>query len=541
MLNSFKGKKLIYKLLTIITFIGVVSQFGILIFINLTQMKYHMGFDASSYYLKALEMYKQGTIFVKNWTDQTTLYFDSAVPLAAFLMNIFKNIFVSYGVANIIIGGCIFLMLWNILEKFHIEYWVRFIAFNILLCPYIVFDFNNTNDIFYFSSTLTSGSWYGVKLLLSMLFIYVFVTLYENNDISKKEKILIIITIILYFISGVSSGYYLAVTILLPAVLVGFIEVLIENKWSKLISSKLIFTYLNLAAIFLGKFVSKHILLFSSKDSSEALISLSKFWNNVGSIFLGYIGLVNGLPNSSGQNALEIKGIIYICCLFIALIGIVGVIFIVANIIRKNNFNKSYVICPAIIIFNIIMFSLLETTYSGDVFERRYWAIPFYCVVICVAIWINKLEDKLILKQIGCLALIGCTLIETCCADYIYISRRVDIQQYDEVVAEADSLDIGLVYFYGEDFGIFSRNIRAYDHTRIYKPLNIDENGNKSISHWGDYQYFDNASDYQAKVMLISTRDNIEKLPDDILNNLEWVADISIGQVYTSEKNVLGL
>ena len=93
MLNSFKGKKLIYKLLTIITFIGVVSQFGILIFINLTQMKYHMGFDASSYYLKALEMYKQGTIFVKNWTDQTTLYFDSAVPLAAFLMNIFKNIF----------------------------------------------------------------------------------------------------------------------------------------------------------------------------------------------------------------------------------------------------------------------------------------------------------------------------------------------------------------------------------------------------------------------------------------------------------------
>ena len=56
MLNSFKGKKLIYKLLTIITFIGVVSQFGILIFINLTQMKYHMGFDASSYYLKALEM-----------------------------------------------------------------------------------------------------------------------------------------------------------------------------------------------------------------------------------------------------------------------------------------------------------------------------------------------------------------------------------------------------------------------------------------------------------------------------------------------------
>ena len=151
------------------------------------------------------------------------------------------------------------------------------------------------------------------------------------------------------------------------------------------------------------------------------------------------------------------------------------------------------------------------------------------------------MEDKLILKQIGCLALIGCTLIETCCADYIYISRRVDIQQYDEVVAEADSLDIGLVYFYGEDFGIFSRNIRAYDHTRIYKPLNIDENGNKSISHWGDYQYFDNASDYQAKVMLISTRDNIEKLPDDILNNLEWVADISIGQVYTSEKNVLGL
>ena len=70
----------VYQYMEIALWCMFIGQVFMLAVFNLTQMQYHMGFDASSYYLKAMEMAKQGTPFIKEWVDQTTLYFDAAVP-----------------------------------------------------------------------------------------------------------------------------------------------------------------------------------------------------------------------------------------------------------------------------------------------------------------------------------------------------------------------------------------------------------------------------------------------------------------------------
>lgn len=541
MLKEFKGKPTIYKVIMIVSFLGVVMQTLVLAYINLTQMKYHMGFDASSYYLKALEMYKQGTIFVTNWSEQTTLYLDSAVPLAALLMNVFHNIFISYGLANLIVDLCIFSVIWKIFEKLNIEYMIRLIVFNILLCPYIVADFNNVNDVFYFSSLLTSGAWYGVKLMISVLFMYIFIDLSEKKQFVLKDWILICITIALCFVSGISSGYYLAVTILIPAFLCGVMEVCVENEWRKLISPKMIFTYINVVVIIIGKYIAEHVLLFVSKDSEEMFVSLSGFWNNLGSIFVGYLGLLNALPNGTSQKALELNGLIYLCGFGIAIVGIIGLVTYIIRTIRKNDTEYNNFIFPMVVLINITMFALLFTTYGGDVFERRYWTIPFYCIAICTALWINNLDKKKIFTELGCVVLVAITLIYTMYSDKKYISTKEDIGTYDEVVTQTDSLGVDLVYFYGDEYGVIARNMRVYDSSKIYKQLIIDENGTKYTPHWGDYWYYDYASDHPGKVALVSNWSAIEKLPEDIKASLVWIADTSMGQVYYAETNTLGL
>lgn len=541
MIREFKQKSHLYRIIMLVSFLGVVIQALVLVYINLTQMKYHMGYDASSYYLKALEMYKQGTIFITNWTEQTTLYFDSPVPLAALLMNIFHDVFISYGVANLIIDLCIFVVVWKIFEKLSIEYMVRLIIFNILLCPYVVADFTNDNDANYFSSLITSGAWYGVKLMISLLFMYMFIVLSDKKQTGIKDRILIGITIVLCFISGVSSGYYLAVTILIPAFFCGVMEMCVENEWRKIVSSKMIFTYANAVAIVIGKYIAEHVLLFASKDNEEVLVSLSGFWSNLGSIFLGYLGLLNSLPNGTTQGALEVNGVIYLCGFGIAIVGIIGLVVFITRAIREKDAEYNNFIFPMVVISNVAMFTLLFTTYGGDVFERRYWAIPFYCIAICTAMWINNLDKKKIFTYLGCVMLIGMSLLYTMYSDRKYISTKVDVGAYDEVVAQTDNMGVDLVYFYGKEYEIFARNMRVYDSSKIYKQLTINENGDKYVPHWGDYWYYDYAAEYPEGVVLISNGGTIESLPEDIKTSLNWVADTSIGQIYFVETNILGL
>ena len=86
-------KNNVEKILTYGLIVLFVGQFFVLCFFNLTQLKYHIGFDVSVNYLKAMEMAKQGTVFIDHWVDVSYLLLESSVPLAAPLFYLTGNIF----------------------------------------------------------------------------------------------------------------------------------------------------------------------------------------------------------------------------------------------------------------------------------------------------------------------------------------------------------------------------------------------------------------------------------------------------------------
>lgn len=544
-MNHFKEEVLeqkgIFRLLTIGLFGLVAVQSFVLVWINITQMPYHIGYDASSYYLKALEMWKQGTLFCDHWVNQTTLYWDSAVPLAAVLMNIFHNIFLSYGVANAIVDISIVLLLWLILEQYDVSILAKLFAVNVAICPYVSVLFNNNiNDIGYFSSTFTSGSWYGVKLALALLFIYAYILIKKAQKINVRLLILLSITCVLYFVSGISSGYYMGVTILVPAVVCGISEMFIKNKISILWTKEMIYSYINIILIFVGKFIATRVIHFQSRESNLIWVGLRDFWKNIGSILLGYVSMLQGLPTTSEIEIFSKQGFMYGVGFGIVVITLIAFIVLLIRLVRDFDKYQKVLLPIAVVVFNVIMFAIVYTTYASEFFEERYLIISFYGIIICVAIWIDALDNQLLWKQFGCLVFVTLLILKVYQSDYQYITVRLETSEMDELAALVNTVETPVVYMYGDEYGILQRNMRVYDTNKIYKGLVIGEDGSTFCPHWGDYTYYDNASEWESAIILCTNERQFETIPKEMQEYFSRIGSVGEMNVYVSEKNVLG-
>lgn len=526
--------------LTTALFLLAVIQFLVLCYINLTQMKYHMGYDASSYYLKAFEMWKQKSLMCENWVEQTTLYWDSAVPLAALLMNIFRDIFTAYGVANLIVDVCIIALMIGIMRSLELSVPSQLFALNLVICPYVGRGFSNSNDIFYFSSILTSGSWYGVKLALTLLFVYVWLLIYRNG-IQKKHIPVYLVTIVLFLVSGISSGYYLGVTILIPAMLCGVIYMFVKNDWKEMISGSMLFTYLNLFCIILGKIIAKDVLNFTSKDSNECWVSLENFWENITSIFLGYAGMLQALPTETDVPIMSRDGIRFVFGWGIAMITLIGFFAFLSMLVKKFSLHKKETMLASVVCFNFIMFTFIYTTYGSTFFEERYLIIPFFFIVMALGVWIDSLNQELIFKKMGCMALVVLTVLQVCVSDIKYIKTKTDTESMDELADAVSDMDSPVVFFYGNNYSVVARNMRVYDTDKIYKFLLTDDNGSSWFAYWGDYTYYHYADEWDGPIVLCTDDANFQNLPEKIKEGFHLQDTVTQGNLYVSEKNILGM
>ena len=311
--EKMKRKASVNKHLTVLFFAAFLFQVFLLGYFNLTQLQDHMGYDASSYYLKAIEMAKQGTLFIDNWVDQTTLYFDSSVPMAAFLYTITGNIFFSYGLSNFIVDIGIFAVFYSILSAMKQSNMAKFICLNLIACTYLSPYIDNANGVGYFYSLLSSGSWYGVKVLIILMLLKMTLDIEDG----KKNFFFIIVTEIMVFISGISSGWYLEVTIIMPIILFYAIKAIKRNSYKMFFNINTCIMVISSVLVLLGKTVAVTILNFQSKESTMTLIGLTNFWKNLGSIFLGFMELLGVFPYEPSIPALSATGFVYLMCLVI--------------------------------------------------------------------------------------------------------------------------------------------------------------------------------------------------------------------------------
>lgn len=517
---------------------GILLLFGQLLvlgYMNLTQVKYHLGFDASCFYLKALEMAKQGTVFVENWGNQTTLYLDSSVPLAALIYLFTKNIFFSYGFVNCLVILAIMWVLNSILVSLKISKVARVLCLNLVLCPYIKPEFETYNNCDYFSCMLSDAQFYGTKMLIILMVLKMVMDLEDN----KKNYGYVFITELLLFISGMSGGWHIVVSVIAPLIVFYLIKMFIRNSFSEFLNRKSLLLILGGMLTAIGKQMTVILFHFESKDSAMTLVGFDEFWENIGSILLGWIDFFGALGYESSQSVFEIRGIIHLLSLAVCLLFIIAMLVITVRVCKSFYENDKYGMLVTCVTFNILMFIFVNVRDGAEIFQVRY-LMPIYLFTIClVGGLLEILDNHLILKKIGIVTILGILSVLNIYGDRKYLKTKNDYDVLCEVVDEINELDTKVVYVYGDDYKLTAYDLRVVDESRIYKY--IYRNCFNDTIHWGDYIYYDDIAEVQNRNVLVTSVEDFETLPEYIRRQYQIDDQIGRYSVYVANVNKFDL
>ncbi len=153
----------------------LIGQALVLLYFNFTQLRNHIGYDASWVFVKSTLMWKEKAVFSHAWIDTTNAQVDTPAILAALFYGITGHQFFSYGLANSVILSLILIVMWRILTMLDVNLASRLIALNMVICPYLTNYATTANDLGYFNSTLSGAAFYSVRVLLALLIIHEFV------------------------------------------------------------------------------------------------------------------------------------------------------------------------------------------------------------------------------------------------------------------------------------------------------------------------------------------------------------------------------
>jgi hypothetical protein len=166
------------KKLEIFLFILLVLQLLVIAVFNLTRLPYVAGFDSSAAMAQAMQIWKQRTIFLKDWAYQSTLGLDSGLLLASMIYGVTGNIFISYGLSNCVIIALYFYVIYEILKEINVSKTVRLITLIILFTPY------SLEPLGYMPMLFTNASYYSIKVLIHKIHI-----LNNSNYMHLKQLI----------------------------------------------------------------------------------------------------------------------------------------------------------------------------------------------------------------------------------------------------------------------------------------------------------------------------------------------------------------
>lgn len=211
-----------------------IVQFILTVYFNLKLLESHMGYDSSWSYLKAALIWKEKALISNVWSDQTSVFLDSSMLLAAIIYGITGKLFVSYGLSNLIVLLGAILLLYKISGLLGFDKKIQLLCINLALCPYMVNGFSVENDLGYFNDFISGPAFYSLRALLFLLVIYNFLLLKSG----RASKTGIVVSMGLCILAGISSGIFMIVVIVIPCIAFLVERCLVENSFSAIRKKK---------------------------------------------------------------------------------------------------------------------------------------------------------------------------------------------------------------------------------------------------------------------------------------------------------------
>lgn len=477
--------------------IAVGIQIIIILFCNYFKAVSMLDMDSSIAVRHAVEMWRNKTIFLKDFGYTTSMEIDCASFLAAPVYIMTGNYALSITLAHIVLDGILIYVIYNLLKNMNVSYGFRILGILLVFTPYKYGQLSWDNMIF-----LSVGQ-YEFRVISAL---FLFMILSYRESFNKRHWVEYGISQVFVFVTVLSTGNYLIITVLGPLVLYEFFLVLKKEKFD--LKNRDLWLIIGSVVTALCAYGIRVMMQISTGRSNMNIIKETEFSENLLNCFTGIVSLFGGLV-SNDTPVLSIKGIAFLArFLFVCTILLIAFTGLMKH--KEIKENKPFLQRFSFVFFvNMLIFLYTNTRYGSLIFEERYHIV--WCVLLLMAdIMILSEEWKYIGKWMQkaiavCLAM-GIVIINV--SGFSVVWKITDINQpvIQYILEVADKYDIKDIIVLD---AVIARKTGAVDIDKSVQLAGIDEtNGMLGFNAWG--WYLNTSVDVQ-NLMVISDRD-LQKL-----------------------------
>ncbi len=445
-------------------------------FLNLKRCTNYVEFDEAKLYRHCIEMFRNKSILIEGWDYISTMELDCTLLFALPIYAVIKDIYLAFGIANLIFLGIYLVVIWDILNKITAKRIYKYFAVVMFLLPYRIGMLEYLNMMFF------NGGQYVVKVLIPLIAIDLFTE--EPSELFKIKNIIFLCLFgFLFVITSMSSGTYVLLSGIIPLIFCAFYNVIISGTWKNMNRRRIFLIVYSFVCFLIGYFLCRVLNVAPNSEGTD-FTAVVDFVDNIKLTFWGYLSI---FFDSAAVSVLSLNGLKYLVRIGFT---VIFTILIIINVRKTFDFKHAkstlaedmlrFLTFPFVV--TAIILNLTRCCFSDVYYPERYFFIGIVPLFLSFPYFmsnIEKLENKLLSKCLEFVVfMVIALMIPVCIQDTIAGIRTGYEGGYAHVKTLCDYVkrtDVNTVYFLHNlpDCEV----ARLFDADRKYTIIKLNDDG----------------------------------------------------------------
>ena len=388
--QSNKNTYPIEKIITILLFAVVGAQILFILYMNLFQTSAALDSDSAMLYTHAIEMWKNKTLFLPNWSDTTTLELDSALLFALPIYGITKQVYLSFGISNVIFLAIYLYVFVDLMRKVKLSWKQIAIVLAMFLMPYAF------GMLDYFNMMFINGAQYGIKVIVPLMLLGLMFTP-EKEQYHKKNIVLYAGYVFLLFINTFSSGLYVVLCGLIPILGIALLDFLMDGGNATYHKYRKYHGVLFAVSILISGigYVLNIVTGINARGNNMFLTQADNFILNLQTCVKGLFQLFGAFPKE-GVDTISFEGVTFL--LKSALVIFIFTVFLMhcKGIFKVSSTMdiRKYLVMLFLVDVIVLVFCDSRYNVANITMEYRYYMIGVIPLMILIGIQLSDWERE---------------------------------------------------------------------------------------------------------------------------------------------------
>ncbi len=538
MKNKLRGKSKIEYLMLLL--IAVEGAF--IIYMNIFKCRAYPEMDMAKLYRHAIEIVRNRSVIISGWNYITTMELDCSLFIALPIYALIGDIYISFGISNILFTVFFVFILYDILRKINTKPVYKYVAVIFALIPYRMGMLEYTNMLFY------NGGQYIVKVLEPLLFIDLMIEEDVNLFTLNKPKNAILSLIMCFFmiLTSFSSGTYVLVSGIIPIVIAYVLNVILSGDIQNVSIKKAWLIGLNLVSFIFGYILCRR---FNINPGSEGMdiVAPNNLLDNIKLTVWGFFSIfVNPDPSS----VMSINGLFQLIRYIFSIVIAMLILFDLTCILKKGEEYDKQRILSFVFMVTFFILSFTKCCFSDTYYPSRYFLIgliPVFLTVPCFLQWIEEISVKRINRLFTNMVYVLLAILTMSVWGIGVYNTREEIRHGND----GGYASVKAILSYAADNGI-NNVLWLYDLpdgevARLFAPeirsgvVNFTDDGTPFIDPARDFYTEAGQSDhYQGENLLVEKNGSgdYDRLSEDIRNKFKTLGNVEGYNIYLSSECV---